>query len=235
MRSIFWFLASLALGSPIESEPQTLAPCEVQSFQVATGTQPFCACSTTSGIDTVKSTITTPPGGNCADYTAFPSGGFMPMPTITSYNDMCQYNFGKESKDGYCACQTTVDGSATSQWVPLPYTMGSYTVLDCHSITSVDFTSASPTPTTSATKTFITDYTSTDIGNGRVWVFPTAYATVGTKNWAGDPDFTGVPETLFPRPSESALLLLKVIPIIVPLLGTQHTTMLKRLGMEMEM
>lgn len=91
-------------------------PCEVQSFQLATGMQPFCRCTTNTGSETVTSTITTASDGGCADYTAFPSSGFINRPTITSYNELCQYNFGKDSKSGYCACQTSASsGNTTSQ------------------------------------------------------------------------------------------------------------------------
>lgn len=68
-------------------------------------------------------------------------------------------------------------------------------MFDCHAITSVSFTSSTPTPTTSATQTLVTDYTSTDIGNGNVYKFATAYVTVDTSNYGGLADFTGVVET----------------------------------------
>lgn len=77
--------------------------------------------------------------------------------------------------------------------------MGKYTVLDCHDITSVSFTS-SGTNTATASKTseapsLVTDYESTDIGNGIVYEFATAFVTTDTTNYGGLQDFTGVVET----------------------------------------
>ncbi|OQD60609.1 hypothetical protein PENPOL_c022G02255 [Penicillium polonicum] len=174
----------------------TAAPCEVVSVQISSGYATLCACSQTTSTDTVTSTITAPSYGNCGDYTAFPTTGFIDTPPETLHDEMCGYYFGgRDGKHGYCACQTSADGAYSSQWVPLPHSQGSETVFDCHQITSVYFTPTS-TQTTTATQALVTDYTSTDIGNGDIYAFATAYVTTQTSNYGNLPDFTPFPETV---------------------------------------
>lgn len=171
-------------------------PCKAQSFQVASGWESLCVCSTTSTSGALTSTITTPSGGGCDDYTTFPSTGFINVPAATANGELCGYHFGgRDGKDGYCACQTSINGVYSSEWVPLPYVQGSETVFECHAITSVSFSPTS-TPTASATQSLITDYTSTDIGNGAIYAFATAYITTDSNNYGGLPDFTPVVETI---------------------------------------
>lgn len=168
-----------------------------KTFDITSGVEIICTYLTKSGRDTVASTITTPSGGKYGNYKAFPTTGFMDV--APGYHKLCKYNFGSNTgpsgKDSYCVCSTTVDGSASSQQVPLLFAQGSQTALECAGISSVLFTSTTPTPRTSATQVLITDYTSADIG-GDIYNFATAYVTTVTEKMQGDEkDFTPYAET----------------------------------------
>ena len=158
-----------------------------------------CACSSTVGKHILHHTITKPSDKDCSDIQTFPISSFIKVPAATAYSDICvntQQN--EQGKAGaFCQCSTTMHDSSTINVVSLPYTMGAYTVMEqCAEIT--EFPNTTPTSTKHSSSTppvTLTDYTSTDMGNGNVYVFASATPTLDTTNWGGLPDFTGVKET----------------------------------------
>lgn len=139
-----------------------------------------------------------PSGEECSDIKTFPMTSFIQVPTKTPTSTICsvtQKDFDGNS-GAFCYCSTTSSSEAIAS---LPYTMGSMTVLsDCGLITqwpsstvsSSGFEETQPTVT-------ISDYTSTDIGNGNEFIFTAGkvyydYNNYGISNTAPITMTTGI-------------------------------------------
>ncbi|KAK5788404.1 hypothetical protein VI817_009362 [Penicillium citrinum] len=118
-----------------------------------------------------------------------------PTTTATATSYIC----GNTQKDlegnmgAYCQCSTPTGSSSSYAVVSLPYTMGSVTVSEqCYEITIMPTPTTTPTTsTTTDPPVLVTDYTSVDIGNGDIWVYPTGEQYIETNN-PGVEDFTAL-------------------------------------------
>ncbi|KAJ5159780.1 uncharacterized protein N7482_006784 [Penicillium canariense] len=166
----------------------TSAMCDLEVYD---STYSVCSCSSTNSGHTLKHAIAKPSGTKCSDIKTFPMTSFIQVATAVPTSAICA-NVQKDlngNEGAFCQCSTT---SNKEVLVTLPYAMGSLTVLDqCAEITewpsnTVPYTTAAQTQPTVT----VTDYTSTDIGNGNVFVF-TAGKEYYDYTKYGDPSATG--------------------------------------------
>ncbi|KAJ6138245.1 hypothetical protein N7471_004731 [Penicillium samsonianum] len=161
--------ASSSSASTTQATTTSSDMCELQVFA---STYSVCSCSSTYGGHTLSHAMIKPSSKECSDIKTFPMMSFIQVPTATPTSTMCSHTH--QNIDGntgaFCYCSTTSESEAIAK---LPYTMGSMTVLyNCALITKWPSSTVSESAAEQTQPTVtMSDYTSTDIGNGNVFVF----------------------------------------------------------------